>query len=80
MDFREVANEIKEGIPDYMLKYNVKSVRLDNVIKNNGVELLGLVICLENENVSPNIYLNYYYELYRQGKSIIEILEMIRDE
>ena len=80
MDFREFANEIKEGIPDYMLKYNVKNVRLDNVIKNNGVELLGLVICLEDEKVSPNIYLNYYYELYRQGKSIIEILELIRDE
>ncbi len=45
-------------------------VRTEHVLKNNGVELDGLLILKEGENVAPSIYLNDYYEEYKCGKSV----------
>lgn len=43
------------------------TVRLTEAIKNNGIKLKGLVITKENQNVSPNIYLESFYEYYYQN-------------
>ncbi len=47
--------------------YNVST---EHVLKNNGVELDGILILKEGEHVSPSIYLNEYYEEYKHGKSM----------
>jgi hypothetical protein len=46
---------------------NGAAVRLHRVRKNNGVMLDGLTIMREGENVSPTIYLEPFYERYRNG-------------
>lgn len=39
-------------------------VALQVITKNNGLKLDGLTIMTENTNISPTIYLNYYFEEY----------------
>lgn len=48
------------------------SVRLCDIIKNNGVKLCGLTIMQGGSNISPTIYLNTYYEAYESGKADLE--------
>lgn len=52
-------------------------VALQDIIKNNDTHLDGLTILSENSNISPTIYLNYYYEQYLNGKSLSCIYEDI---
>lgn len=48
------------------------------VRKNNGLSLMGLIIREDNINISPTIYLDYYYEDYQQ-KGFDEVFEEIMD-
>lgn len=48
-------------------------VSINHVIKNNGMELDGLVIMMNESEVSPTIYLNGFYEDYTNGRQIGEI-------
>ena len=66
------------------LKYGVKKrmgadyeVYIQNVTKNNDIELKGLVIASEESNVSPTIYLNPYYSKYVNGEDYEKLLEKI---
>ncbi len=62
---------------------NDYELMLQKVPKNNGTLLDGLCITKKAQGVSPTIYLNSYYERYREGipfNSIIkEILEIYQD-
>ncbi len=51
-------------------------VRLHTVIKNNSVKLDGISVFAKNRNVSPTIYLNDFYESYKEG---CPIEELVRD-
>ncbi len=53
------------------------SVSLQPIIKNNNVKLDGLIIQDRSINVSPTIYLDYYYEDFLAGKSFSCILDEI---
>ncbi|SFR68364.1 DUF5688 family protein [Anaeromicropila populeti] len=50
------------------------TVRVNQVVKNNEVYLDGLVILKEESKISPNIYLNGYYEQYLKGKTVEEVV------
>lgn len=52
-------------------------VRLQEVQKNNGVKLQGLLILAENQNVSPTIYLKPFWEAYEDGVTLSEIVRRI---
>lgn len=53
------------------------SVEINHVIKNNSIELDGLVIIKDNERITPNIYLNPYYERYLTGDSFKKLVDEI---
>lgn len=53
------------------------TVHLSTFTKNNGVLLDGLVICENGSRVSPNLYLNDYYDLLINGETKEEILRKI---
>ena len=44
------------------------NVRLNEVMKNNGVVLSGITMMQDDSNISPTIYLNHYYEAYESGE------------
>ena len=80
MNFEDFCNDIAENICTYLPDYNIETARIETVTKNNGVDCTGIVILLEGENVAPNIYLDYYYMVYRQGRSLDDVLRMIGEE
>ena len=47
------------------------SVRLNDVMKNNGVILSGITLMQDDSNISPTIYLNNYYEDYENGETTL---------
>lgn len=52
-------------------------VELREVQKNNGVVLQGLMIHKEQDNVTPTIYLNSFWEAYEGGVTFADIIKKI---
>lgn len=57
----------------FMAVYQISDIRLNRVLKNNGVTLMGLCIMNPDSNIAPNIYLETFYEEYLNGKPLPEI-------
>lgn len=74
LEFEEFIEEVKLRIPEYLEQFPIENVEIHQMLKNNGVLETGLVILLESSNISPNIYLEHYYELYKDGHMFEEIL------
>lgn len=55
-------------------------VRIDEILKNNGLKLLGVVAAREDTDVSPVIYLDKFYAGYKNGVCTIdEIVQKVHD-
>ena len=77
MNFENFIMEIKKLVKEY-LGEEVK-VEEKTVLKNNGVKFSGIVIIKEHQNCVPNIYLNGYFEQYKKGRCLCDIVcEIIR--
>ncbi len=75
MGFKKFLVTMKESVKEAVgEEYNVD---INHVIKNNSIELDGLVILKENERITPNIYLNSYYERYIEGEKLADMTEEI---
>ena len=48
-------------------------VSLQDVTKNNGVVLTGLTFTQKNVNISPTVYLEDFFEKYREGTAMEDI-------
>ena len=46
-------------------------VKLNDVMKNNGVVLRGITLMQDDSNISPTIYLNPYYYAYENGDTTL---------
>lgn len=55
------------------------TVRINDVTKNNGVVLKGMTFFGQGEVISPTIYLEPYYEAYKEGCEWSEIVGRIVD-
>lgn len=76
MNFEEFKNEVKENILAHLPeKYEGADVSISEVVKNNDNHLFGLSIKREDSNISPNIYLESFFEDYENGKPMDEILD-----
>lgn len=59
-----------------ILERNFKAegkILLQKVRKNNGVLLDSIIIQMPNSNISPTIYLDGFYELYKNGMDVEEV-------
>lgn len=77
MDYQNFLNVVREKAEDEIGEEG--KVSINHVIKNNGMELDGLVIMMNQSDVSPTIYLNGYFEDYTKGKEIAEVFREIMD-
>lgn len=75
MTYQEFENEIVEKINKNLPEGHQTAVK--PVDKNNGVVLHGLIINNGLCNISPTIYLDYYYDEYQKGHSIESLSEQI---
>lgn len=80
MTFEEFTDAVVRGMPDYLTQYEIEQIRLEQVTKNNGVVYTAMLICVKGEELSPNLYLEYYYSVYRQGRGMEEIFGILRDD
>lgn len=71
----ELIRHLKLHYPEPTYEISIRQIR-----KNNGLELDGLCIFKERTTVSPTIYLNSYYEQYKNGSNLSDLLvELIRE-
>lgn len=72
MDYQSFIQKIYRGVSDFMGE-DVK-VTLQEVRKNNGIRLQGIMIMPKKSNVAPTIYLESFYDEYKEGKPIGNII------
>lgn len=74
MDYNEFINVVTNSVRDSLPGCEVT---LREVVKNNNVVLSGLSIRSDEVNAAPTIYLEQFYEAYRDGDDIPSILGRI---
>lgn len=63
--------ELKKCFPaEYFLEVH-------DIVKNNGIHLDSLTIRGKEQRISPNFYLNHFYEQYQQGAGLAELTDNI---
>lgn len=72
MTYQKFQHDIVSGLKEHF--GSSASITIRPVRKNNNVILDGLAILEEGLNISPTIYLNPYYEAYRQGQNIPSLI------
>lgn len=75
MEYKQFITKVKNKVEENV--GNNYDVNIHRVIKNNSLELDGLTICNNERRISPNIYLNDYYEKYKYGESVDNIANEI---
>lgn len=70
MRFENFTELIRDKVAEQV--GNGYQVHLNNVRKNNGIELIALTVMQEDNNVSPAIYLKEYYENYISGRETLD--------
>ncbi|ADL05284.1 DUF5688 family protein [Lacrimispora saccharolytica] len=77
MNFIEYAESVRENILDYLpQEYQDTEVHINKVNKNNGLELTAISL-RGKENISPNIYLEPFFQKYQDGMTLEESLKSI---
>lgn len=75
MDYRTFTDAVERQMNQKMTG-GVKA-GLYTAIKNNGTERTGILIETPGINISPTIYLEEYYQSYRQGTALDKIVDQI---
>ncbi len=84
MTYEEFKDTVVARIKDYLpASYQDAAISIVPVLKNNNLRLDGLLIRrmladgTNTESVAPNIYLNQFYEEYKDGRELEDILSEI---
>ena len=72
ISFEKFVSVMQERLQARYPDCKVRAVHAD---KNNGVQLTGIVIMPEEQNVAPNIYMENFYEEYLAGRQIEDIAD-----
>lgn len=75
MDYDKFILHIKDRVKNSSL--DISNVSIMKLLKNNDVELDALIITNSNNSISPAIYLDVYYEKYKNGMNLNEITTQI---
>ena len=72
MNFKQFCEKVYQGVVEFYK--DAVNVKLQEVKKNNGVTLTGLLLAEKDNKVAPAVYLDSYFEDYRKGKKIEDIV------
>ncbi|WP_170164252.1 DUF5688 family protein [Mobilisporobacter senegalensis] len=75
MEYKQFIMKVKDKVEENA--GGNYDVNINHVIKNNSLELDGIIISNKESRISPNIYLNDYYEKYKYGESVENIANEI---
>jgi hypothetical protein len=80
MNYQEFEKFVVENIKDYLSeKYQNANVQVNRIPKINDLVMDGITVTLPEQNVSPNIYLNSFYEQYEAGRQLEDIMSNIAE-
>lgn len=74
MDFYQ---RLEDELIDFLPGNNIKSVKYEEVLKDNGVKRPALRIVSNDINITPTIYLDSFYEEYEMGRSFNSIIREV---
>ncbi len=77
MEFNDFIETIKCEIPRYLTEYNIDRISVREITKNNNVTCTGMAIILKGEHMAPNMYLDYFYDCYKNGAELDDVLSAI---
>ncbi len=77
LNYEAFVCNVQEKLQEQMGKEVQVNVR--QITKNNGKRIKGLSILEENQNISPMIYMEEYYQEYQQGNTIETIIQEIEE-
>lgn len=77
MKWEEFINEVKKILEEKVLEGEF--VKVQSVPKNNGVMLCGVCIMKKEGKITPTIYLEEFYEKYKDGMKLEEIADSIME-
>ena len=81
MNENDFYKMIKDEILEYMPEdYREHIVRIDEVNKSGDVRLHGLCLIKGDNGAAPVLYLEPYFDMYREGKDKKELLGVIADQ
>ena len=75
MEIKEFAERVRKAVA--LVLGEEYKVKVQEVRKNNGVLLQGLIILSKKQNVSPTIYLQPFWEAYEEGVTLLEVVTRI---
>ena len=75
MDYQEFKRDLMEVLSEKMEREVKLSFR--QIPKNNGIMWEAIVIEKKEENISPIIYIQEYFEFWRKGVTMEQIVEKI---
>lgn len=79
-NFEDFCDYAQMTIKDHLPSDQQNSVvTINNVTKNNGLKLHGLVVHPDGQNVSPTIYLEGFFKQYEEGAELDEVMDKIAD-
>ena len=76
MSFPQFCEEVRKGIEE---RFEDCEATLRNVTKNNGTEYCGITIRRGEEAIMPTIYLEEFYEEFKQGSSLTGIVNTVAE-
>lgn len=77
MDINIFLTEVEDKLKKKM-NTDVK-IKTQKIRKNNNVIYYGLIIQKPEHNIAPTIYLNGFYDMYRNGMDMEDVIECIMD-
>ncbi len=75
MNYQQFVTSVNEQV-NYLFDSKI-TAKIHTALKNNDTQRTGLVISEDGTNISPTIYLEDFYDQYKQGTSIERIAESI---
>lgn len=78
MIYQEFKKNVKTTIQTWL--GSSAKVTIQEIIKNNGTHYDGITIISGQLNVSPTVYLNSYFEQYKEGRPLDEICHDILEK
>lgn len=73
MNYNEFVSQLKEELHKYLGKH--VDIKLNQVIKNNDIHRDTFIMAEADNPVSPAMYLEDYYQLYKEGMELASIVE-----
>lgn len=72
MEYQDFTHRITDCIQTILGDHY--QVQCHPVCKNNGIVLDGLIVMSDEANISPTVYLNPYYDQFRHGRPMEELI------